>query len=82
MLILVRAIDHMICDVLEKADHYYNFKNAIHERKIYAIKWLYCHEIEHSEDDVLYLNSYIFLYYLLTVQLFDNLLERGNFTSL
>lgn len=52
----VRAIDHMICDVLEKADHYYNFKSAINERnpeKYMRLSDYIFHEIEHSEDDKL-----------------------------
>ncbi|CAG8837147.1 3901_t:CDS:10, partial [Gigaspora margarita] len=52
----VRAIDHMICDVLEKADHYYNFKSAINEcnpEKYMRLSDYIFHEIEHSEDDKL-----------------------------
>ncbi|CAG8856332.1 22363_t:CDS:2, partial [Gigaspora margarita] len=50
----LRAIDHMICDVLEKADHYYNFKSAINERnpeKYMRLSDYIFHEIEHSEND-------------------------------
>ncbi|KAF0482367.1 HD phosphohydrolase domain-containing protein [Gigaspora margarita] len=51
----VRAIDYMICDVLEKADHYYNFKSAINERnpeKYMQLSDYIFHEIEHLETDI------------------------------